>query len=85
MSSDSGLFRDLPEQLVPEAPGRGMPRLRRPERHQLGWHALMIDDLVAANRILSDQGVLDAYGHVSARDRISPQHYWISRSMPPAL
>ena len=44
----------------------------------------LIDDLVAANRILSDHGVLDAYGHVSARDRMSPQHYWISRSMPPA-
>jgi len=44
----------------------------------------LIDDLVTANRILSDHGVLDAYGHVSARDRISPQHYWISRSMPPA-
>ena len=44
----------------------------------------LIDDLVAANRILSDHGVLDAYGHVSARDRRSPQHYWISRSMPPA-
>jgi ribulose-5-phosphate 4-epimerase/fuculose-1-phosphate aldolase len=44
----------------------------------------LIDDLVAANRILSDHGVLDAYGHVSARDRASPRHYWISRSMPPA-
>ena len=47
VSGNSGLFGDLPEQLVPEAPGRGMPRLRQPERHQLGWHALMIDDLVA--------------------------------------
>src|SRR5690242_20064101 len=44
----------------------------------------LIDDLVTANRILTDHGVLDAYGHVSARDRQSPQHYWISRAMPPA-
>jgi ribulose-5-phosphate 4-epimerase/fuculose-1-phosphate aldolase len=44
----------------------------------------LVDDLVAANRILSDQGVLDAYGHISARDAADPQHYWISRSMPPA-
>jgi HCOMODA/2-hydroxy-3-carboxy-muconic semialdehyde decarboxylase len=45
----------------------------------------LIEDLVAANRILTQQGVLDAYGHISARDLTSPQHYWISRSMPPAL
>src|SRR5438128_888895 len=31
---------------MPEAPGRGMPRLRQPERHQLGWQVAMIDDLV---------------------------------------
>jgi ribulose-5-phosphate 4-epimerase/fuculose-1-phosphate aldolase len=45
----------------------------------------LLDDLVAANRILSDHGVLDAYGHISVRDLAHPQHYWISRSMPPAL
>jgi ribulose-5-phosphate 4-epimerase/fuculose-1-phosphate aldolase len=45
----------------------------------------LLEDLVAANRILSDHGVLDAYGHISARDPGNPQHYWISRSMPPAL
>jgi HCOMODA/2-hydroxy-3-carboxy-muconic semialdehyde decarboxylase len=44
----------------------------------------LLDDLVAANRILSDQGVLDAYGHISARDPGNAQYYWISRSMPPA-
>jgi ribulose-5-phosphate 4-epimerase/fuculose-1-phosphate aldolase len=45
----------------------------------------LLDDLVAANRILADQGVLDAYGHVSARDPQEPGRYWLSRSMPPAL
>jgi ribulose-5-phosphate 4-epimerase/fuculose-1-phosphate aldolase len=44
----------------------------------------LLEDLVAANRILSDHGVLDAYGHISARDHGDRQHYWISRSMPPA-
>ena len=47
MSGNSELFEDLPEQPVPEAPGRGMPRLRQPERHQLGWQVAAIDDLVA--------------------------------------
>ena len=45
----------------------------------------LLDDLVAANRILSDHGILDAYGHISARDPQRRDHYWISRSMPPAL
>jgi HCOMODA/2-hydroxy-3-carboxy-muconic semialdehyde decarboxylase len=45
----------------------------------------LLEDLVVANRILSDHGVLDAYGHISARDPAHPQHYWISRSMAPAL
>jgi ribulose-5-phosphate 4-epimerase/fuculose-1-phosphate aldolase len=44
----------------------------------------LLEDLVAANRILSDHGVLDAYGHISARDHGDRQYYWISRSMPPA-
>ena len=45
--SEKQLFGDLPEQQVPQAPGRGTPRLRQPERHQLGWQVAMIDDLVA--------------------------------------
>ena len=38
-----------------------------------------------ANRILSDHGVLDAYGHISARDPGHKDRYWLSRSMAPAL
>lgn len=44
----------------------------------------LIDDLVAANRILADQGVLDAYGHVSIRHPNNPNRYLISRAMSPA-
>jgi ribulose-5-phosphate 4-epimerase/fuculose-1-phosphate aldolase len=43
----------------------------------------LIEDLVTANRILADQGVLDAYGHISARDGDVRDRYWIARSMPP--
>jgi HCOMODA/2-hydroxy-3-carboxy-muconic semialdehyde decarboxylase len=46
--------------------------------------AELIDDLVTANRILANQGVLDAYGHISARDPETADRYWLSRSMPPA-
>jgi HCOMODA/2-hydroxy-3-carboxy-muconic semialdehyde decarboxylase len=46
--------------------------------------AALIEDLVAANRILADQGVLDAYGHVSIRHPGNPNRYVISRAMSPA-
>jgi len=45
----------------------------------------IIDDLVAANRILADQGVLDGYGHVSVRHDRDPNRYLMSRSLAPEL
>ena len=45
----------------------------------------LIEDLVAANRILYDQGVVDGFGHVSARHDKDPNRYLLSRSMAPAL
>jgi ribulose-5-phosphate 4-epimerase/fuculose-1-phosphate aldolase len=54
------------------------PRPNRPDPN-------LIEDLVAANRILCDHGVLDAYGHISVRDPDSADRYWMSRSMAPAL
>jgi len=45
----------------------------------------LLDDLVAASRILATHEVLDAYGHVSARSDRRPGHFLISRSLAPAL
>jgi ribulose-5-phosphate 4-epimerase/fuculose-1-phosphate aldolase len=45
----------------------------------------LIADLVAANRILYDQGVVDGFGHVSARHDKDPNRYLLARSMAPAL
>ena len=45
----------------------------------------LIEDLVAANRILADQGVLDGYGHVSARHGHDSNRYLLSRSLAPEL
>jgi ribulose-5-phosphate 4-epimerase/fuculose-1-phosphate aldolase len=45
----------------------------------------LIEDLVAASRILAMQGVLDAYGHVSARSDRKPERFIMSRSLAPAL
>jgi ribulose-5-phosphate 4-epimerase/fuculose-1-phosphate aldolase len=44
-----------------------------------------IEDLVAANRILYAQSVLDGYGHVSVRHDTSQDRFWLSRSMAPGL
>ena len=47
--------------------------------------AAVIDDLVVAGKILYDQGVLDAFGHVSIRHPQDPTHFLMSRSLAPAL
>jgi HCOMODA/2-hydroxy-3-carboxy-muconic semialdehyde decarboxylase len=47
--------------------------------------AELIDDLVAANHILAAEGVLDGFGHVSARHNRRPEHFLLARSMAPAL
>ncbi len=45
--------------------------------------AAVVADLVLANRILYARGVVDAFGHVSARHPLSPGHMILSRSMAP--
>jgi HCOMODA/2-hydroxy-3-carboxy-muconic semialdehyde decarboxylase len=55
-------------------PPRGLPGCRR-----------LIEDLVAANRILVDQGVVDGYGHVSVRHDKAADRYLMSRSIAPEL
>ena len=45
----------------------------------------LLDDLTAANRILYDQGVVDGFGHVSVRHPKDPIHFFMARSMAPAL
>lgn len=47
--------------------------------------AALIDDLVTANHILANEGILDGYGHVSVRDPRNPSHYFLSRSLAPGL
>ncbi len=42
-------------------------------------------ELADANRILYDQGVVDAFGHVSLRDPARPDRFWLSRSKAPSL
>ena len=42
----------------------------------------LIDDLVAANRVLAHEiRVLDAYGHISIRSAGNPNHYYLARAI----
>jgi len=47
--------------------------------------AALIEDIVIGSRVLADFGVLDGFGHVSARDPKNPNHFLMSRSLAPAL
>lgn len=44
-----------------------------------------INELVLANRILTMNGVLDAYGHVSVRSERDPKHFFLARHIPAGL
>jgi HCOMODA/2-hydroxy-3-carboxy-muconic semialdehyde decarboxylase len=47
--------------------------------------AQAIQDVVTANHILADQGVVDGFGHVSIRDPSDPNKFYLARSMAPEL
>ena len=63
--------RSVSAQATPSSAGPAAPEL--------------VEDLVAASRILADQGVVDGYGHVSVRHDRDPARYLMSRSLAPAL
>jgi ribulose-5-phosphate 4-epimerase/fuculose-1-phosphate aldolase len=48
-------------------------------------HAKALADVVLANHILADQGVVDGFGHVSIRDPADPNKFLMARSMAPEL
>jgi HCOMODA/2-hydroxy-3-carboxy-muconic semialdehyde decarboxylase len=45
----------------------------------------VLTELVIANRILANEGVVDAYGHISVRHPSDPQRYFLARSLAPEL
>lgn len=47
--------------------------------------SLSVQELVAANQILANEGVLDAFGHVSVRHPARPDHFLLSTSRAPEL
>ena len=51
----------------------------------LGVDPALIEDIVIGSRILADFGVVDGFGHVSARHPANPNRFLMSRSLAPAL
>jgi 3-hydroxy-2-methylpyridine-4,5-dicarboxylate 4-decarboxylase len=46
--------------------------------------APLIEELVIANHILFTQGIVDGFGHISARSPIDPTHFFMARSVAPS-
>ena len=44
-----------------------------------------IRELVVANRILGNEGVVDAFGHISIRHPENPGHYFLACSRSPIM
>lgn len=44
-----------------------------------------IEDIITASHILTNEGILDSFGHISARSVKNPEHFFMPRAMPPAL
>src|SRR5262245_22188832 len=60
-------------------------RAQAPASSIPGVDPALVEDIVAGSRILAEFGVLDGFGHVSARHPTNPNHFLMSRSLAPAL
>ncbi len=60
-------------------------RAQTPAVPPAGTDAAMSEEIVIGSRILAEFGVLDGFGHVSARSPTNPNHFLMSRSLAPAL
>jgi ribulose-5-phosphate 4-epimerase/fuculose-1-phosphate aldolase len=65
--------------------GLAPSRAQTPAVPVSGVDAAVIEDIVLGSRILADFGVVDGFGHVSARHPQNPNHFLMSRSLAPAL
>ncbi len=60
-------------------------RAQAPASSIPGVDPALVEDIVAGSRILAEFGVLDGFGHVSARHPTNPNHFLMARSLAPAL
>jgi ribulose-5-phosphate 4-epimerase/fuculose-1-phosphate aldolase len=60
-------------------------RAQAPASPAASGDAGLSEDIVIGSRILADFGVLDGFGHVSARSPTNPNRFLMARSLAPAL
>ncbi|WP_298113301.1 class II aldolase/adducin family protein [Bradyrhizobium sp.] len=65
--------------------GRGEMSAQTPSALLPGVDPALLEEIAVGSRILADFGVLDGFGHVSARNPANPNHFLMSRSLAPAL
>jgi ribulose-5-phosphate 4-epimerase/fuculose-1-phosphate aldolase len=65
--------------------GRLETSAQTPSASLPGVDPALLEDIVVGSRILADFGVVDGFGHVSARHPTNPNHFLMSRSLAPAL
>lgn len=65
--------------------GRFEASAQTPSASLPGVDPALLEDIAVGSRILADFGVLDGFGHVSARHPTNPNHFLMSRSLAPAL
>ena len=65
--------------------GRFDASAQMPSASLPGVDPALLEDIVVGSRILADFGVVDGFGHVSARHPTNPNHFLMSRSLAPAL
>src|SRR5579872_2990167 len=65
--------------------GRAEISAQTPSATLTGFDPALLEDIAVGSRILADFGVLDGFGHVSARSPANPNHFLMSRSLAPAL
>ena len=66
-------------------PGLAETSAQTPSTPVAGVDAALLEDMVIGSRVLADFGVLDGFGHVSARHPTNPNHFLMARSLAPAL
>ena len=69
----------LPAVLACSAHAAGVPANRQDPKVQA-----LLEELVVANHILYAQGVVDGFGHISARSPLDATHFFMSRSLAPS-
>ena len=83
---EADLYADAHRESAPRAPAAHLININ-PSRdeHTMSDLDFHIGQLVIANRILANEGVVDAYGHVSMRHPRHPERYLLAWSRSPEL